>query len=183
MKESTKEYLQNYNKNPKECLNCKENIIFKKGDKLHKFKKRKFCSLECSRNYTSKTKSKFNYCVKCNIKVRKESTLCRTCFNITNNPINERTLKSFIGGEKYLSTKCQSIRKDARKKMQKWFPIDIRKCKYCNNDDFKEVLEVHHIKGILQFDYNTKIKEINNIDNMIWVCPSHHSMIEKGLLV
>ena len=33
------------------------------------------------------------------------------------------------------------------------------------------------------FMLDFKIKEINNIDNMIWVCPSHHAMIEKGLLV
>ena len=67
--------------------------------------------------------------------------------------------------------------------MEKWFPIETRECKYCKNNEFKDVLEVHHLKNILSFSLETKIKEINNIDNMIWVCLSHHAMIEKGLLV
>ena len=148
----------------------------------NKFKKRKFCSLECSRKYTSKTKTKINYCTQCDIKIGKKSATCRTCFNIANNSINERTLGSFIMGEKYLSSKCQSIRKDARMKMKKWFPVNDRRCKFCNHDEFKEVLEVHHLKGILQFDDNVKIKDINSKENMIWICPSHHAMLEKGLM-
>ena len=182
MKKETLLFLEAYNKNPKECLNCGSPILFKPGDKLHKFKKRKFCSLKCSRENTSKNK-KNHTCYSCGDKRDKNSELCRKCFNIINNPINEKTLGSFIQGEKYLSSKCQSIRKDARVKMEKWFPIETRECKYCKTKEFKDVLEVHHLKNILSFSLETKIKEINNIDNMIWVCPSHHAMIEKGLLV
>ena len=56
MKKETLLFLETYNKNPKECLNCGSPILFKPGDKLHKFKKRKFCSLKCSRENTSKTR-------------------------------------------------------------------------------------------------------------------------------
>ena len=183
MTNRTKIILEEYNKNPKKCEECSEFIKFKSGDKLHKFLNRKFCSLTCSRNYITRTRTKLTKCKECKVKINNKSTLCRTCFNIKNNPINEKTLGDFIQGEKYLSSKCQGIRKDARMKMQKWFPLENRKCKYCLDDEFKQVLEVHHIKGILTFDIDTKIKHINNIDNLIWVCPSHHAMLEKGLLV
>lgn len=182
MNNSTINFLKEYNLNPNKCLNCNNSILFKEGDKLHKFKFRKFCSLQCSRENTSKNK-KIYICESCGGKRDKASCLCRICFNIENNPINERVLGSFIEGHKYLSSKCQNIRKNARMKMQKWFPIETRSCKYCNGDEFKNVLEVHHIKNILSFSLETKIKEINSIDNMIWVCPSHHAMVEKGLLV
>ena len=48
--------------------------------------------------------------------------------------------------------------------------------------DYYEILEVHHIKGILQFDQNTLISEINKISNLVWLCPNCHAMLEKGLL-
>lgn len=35
-------------------------------------------------------------------------------------------------------------------------------------------------KGILEFDEDTLIKEINNENNL--VCPNHHIMLEKGLI-
>ena len=42
MKKETLLFLETYNKNPKECLNCGSPILFKPGDKLHKFKKENF---------------------------------------------------------------------------------------------------------------------------------------------
>ena len=45
-----------------------------------------------------------------------------------------------------------------------------------------KILEVHHLKGILQFDEDTLIKEINSEDNLVWLCPNHHAMLEKGLI-
>lgn len=53
---------------------------------------------------------------------------------------------------------------------------------YCHNHEFDEILEVHHLKGILQFDEDTLIKEINSEDNLVWLCPNHHAMLEKGLI-
>ena len=92
MKKETLLFLETYNKNPKECLNCGSPILFKPGDKLHKFKKRKFCSLKCSRENTSKNK-KNHTCYSCGDKRDKNSELCRKCFNIINNPINEKTVE------------------------------------------------------------------------------------------
>lgn len=48
--------------------------------------------------------------------------------------------------------------------------------------EFDAILEVHHLKGILEFDEDTLIKEINNENNLVWLCPNHHIMLEKGLI-
>lgn len=34
----------------------------------------------------------------------------------------------------------------------------------------------------LKFDEDTLIKEINNENNLVWLCPNHHIMLEKGLI-
>lgn len=183
MRQETKEFKKNYNNNPNKCENCNKDILFKDGDKPSHILKRKFCSLECSREQTIRTKKIIRICIECGRTRSKNSEKCRSCYNKENVSIGERTLGSYVDGEKYLTSKCQNIRRDARIKMEKEYPFEIRKCKYCNNDEFKEVLEVHHIKGILKFELSVKIKETNSLENMIWVCPSHHAMLEKGLLV
>ena len=55
-------------------------------------------------------------------------------------------------------------------------------CEYCHNHEFDEILEVHHIKGILEFDSTAKVKEINDLKNLVWLCPNHHRMLELGLI-
>jgi len=34
----------------------------------------------------------------------------------------------------------------------------------------------------LEFDKNATIEEINNINNIVWLCPNHHRMLELGLI-
>ena len=55
-------------------------------------------------------------------------------------------------------------------------------CAYCHNHEFDDILEVHHIKGILTFDMSTKLKDINCDENLVWLCPNHHAMLERGLI-
>lgn len=60
--------------------------------------------------------------------------------------------------------------------------IGCEVCAYCHNHEFDDILEVHHIKGILEFDRSATIAEINNENNLVWLCPNHHKMLEMGLI-
>ena len=97
------------------------------------------------------------------------------------NEFLERTLRSFIDEDMTYSThKCGTIRKKSRKILEE---SNVEKvCAYCKNHDFDDILEVHHIKGIMSFDRDTKMNEINSISNLVWLCPNHHIMLEKGLI-
>ena len=53
---------------------------------------------------------------------------------------------------------------------------------YCHNHEFDDILEVHHLKGILEFDRSATVAEINDINNLVWLCPNHHKMLEMGLI-
>lgn len=109
------------------------------------------------------------------------SELCKDCRKKQKRQnIKNRTLGSFIDGHKYLAIKCSDIRKDARRTIEESNKEKV--CAYCHNHDFDQILEVHHIKGILEFDSSTTIGDVNDINNLVWLCPNHHKMLEMGLI-
>ena len=126
-------------------------------------------------------KSYYNECPICGRKKYHTSEVCSKCRKeIKRNNIKEQTLGHYIDGQKYLATKCNDIRKDAKRTLEE---SDREKvCEYCRNHEFDEILEVHHKKGILEFDSSAKIKEINSLENLVWLCPNHHRMLEMGLI-
>ena len=125
-------------------------------------------------------KSLRRICPACGKPKSPEAEFCLECNKKKRGCIENRTLGYFISGQKYLTTKCGEIRKHARKTLEK--SSRERVCEYCHNHEFDKILEVHHIKGILEFSEDALISEINNENNLIWLCPNHHAMLEKGLI-
>ena len=60
--------------------------------------------------------------------------------------------------------------------------VQEKVCKYCHNHEFDDILEVHHLRGITTFNEHDKISKINNDENLVWLCPNHHCMLELGLI-
>lgn len=54
-----------------------------------------------------------------------------------------------------------------------------KECAICGYDKHYEVA---HIIAVSDFDDNTLISEINNIDNLIALCPNHHWEYDNGIL-
>ena len=167
------------------CENCgKEKKILKSDFKKSKNKKF-FCNHSCSAIYNNKLrekKTKYNYnkCPICGELKYKTSELCKKCSDKKKKYIKNKTLGDFIEGKQYLTSKCNEIRRDARQTLEE---SKIEKvCAFCKNHEFDDILEVHHIKGILDFKKENTIKEINSLSNLIWLCPNHHKMLEKGLI-
>ena len=173
--------IKKYYENPNICKNCKGIIEVKYGQRLSDVRRKKFCSHNCSASYNNKNRTNKEriICPQCGGKKHPDGKICKICYN-NNRSINEKTLGYYIKGQKYLTSKCQHIRKHARDVIEKSDKEKV--CSYCKNHEFDEILEVHHVKSILEFDLNTKIKVINDISNLIWLCPNHHSMCEKGLI-
>ena len=89
--------------------------------------------------------------------------------------IGERTLKeSEIRKD---AGKYQRIRNNAQTIVNK-AGIE-RKCFVCG---YKKHVEVCHKKGIGSFSPDTKIKQINDLSNLILLCPTHHWELDHGLL-
>lgn len=49
--------------------------------------------------------------------------------------------------------------------------IQNPKCKICG---YNKHIEVAHIKAVSEFSDSTLISEINDINNLIGLCPNHH---------
>ena len=179
------------------CENCGKEKQITKGDFNKSKTKKFFCNHSCSAEFNNKnrtietdviweyndngkTKRGYNKCPICGRLKNYTSKLCRKCSDKEKYLIKERTLGSYIDGQKYLTTKCGEIRRDARRTIEESKVEKV--CAFCKNHDFDDILEVHHIKGILEFDSETTIKEINSLSNLIWLCPNHHIMLEKCLI-
>ena len=198
------ETLKNYYENPNYCQNCGEIIKVNENQPLYETKRKKFCNLSCAASFNNKGKVKnpsgnnglvpvlkekdekilkqsdiAKICPICGNSKNYRAKICKDCYH-SQIDIGNNTLGFYIADKKYLTSKCQEIRRHARKIIEK-SPRD-KVCAYCKDIQFNEILEVHHIKGILEFSQDTLLKDINNEDNLIWLCPNHHAMLEKNLI-
>lgn len=178
------------------CKECGKEFKILKGEYNKSETKHFFCNNSCAAKYNNrhrerkasdviwlgeKKKKGYEVCPVCGGLKRKGSKLCKTCSDKKKrNNIKEKTLGYFIDGKKYLTSKCGDIRRDARKTIEE--SKRERVCAYCHNHEFDDILEVHHIKGILEFDRTATIREINDEKNLVWLCPNHHKMLEMGLI-
>ena len=156
------------------CEQCGKEKIVELNDYNRSKTKRFFCNSSCAAKYnnheTPKRKKKPE-----KEKIKKARKTKRT--------VQDKELGYYVGYDnntKYLSTKCQTIRQDAKRTLSESSVEKV--CFYCKNHEFDEILEVHHLKGILEFDRHTKISEINALKNLVWLCPNHHTMLEKGMI-
>jgi len=95
------------------------------------------------------------------------------------NTIKELTLREHnqFYGAKPNKGKFHEIRINARRVMK---DNNIEYC--CKVCGYKTYVEVCHLKSIADFDLSTKIKDINSLDNLAYLCPNHHKELDRGLL-
>jgi predicted restriction endonuclease len=102
-----------------------------------------------------------------------KSNCCNKCSN--SKRIKFHTLKdtahSVVHGQ---SAKFNIIRGRARNQHK-----HIKACQFCGYDKH---VEVCHIKSISSFDLSTTIREINDLSNLIYLCPNCHWELDKGIL-
>ena len=53
------------------------------------------------------------------------------------------------------------------------------RCVLCG---FDEYVEVCHIKPICNFPLDTKVSEVNRLDNLVYLCPNHHILLDRKKL-
>ena len=121
-------------------------------------------------------KNKTDKCSCGNVKMKK-SKKCQTCANklkkenLLNKSIEETSHSNGTGH------KFTYIRQVARN-----FKIKEGKPKLCSICGFKHHVEVCHIKAISSFSTDTKISVVNNLNNLIYLCPNHHYMFDHDLI-
>ncbi len=150
------------------CLNC--------GKETHN---PKFCSLKCSATYTNKfyqkRKAKPQFCKYCGKPlVGKRQTVCDEC-----NP----NIVDWMGrtvGDIQRSAKYQvsaHLRTIARSVYEK---ADLPRV--CANCGYDKHVEICHIKPINSFPDDTPVAVINDLANLVALCPNCHWELDHGLL-
>lgn len=172
---------QNKNRRNKVEVNCKNcsKIFYKIPSQIYK-SKNNFCNRSCAATYNNKhsvrnygpKKVKFYYCRICS------KELDRRVYCEEHRPsILLKTIAELENTNTSPSNKHCNIRSNARYIAKTSGLLD--KCKVCS---YSIHIVTCHIKGIASFGKNTTISVVNDISNLIGLCPNHHWEFDHNLL-
>ena len=171
-------YLEEYYKNPNICKHCNNIILVQNKQKIKEVKRKIFCNRSCAAAFNSKLfpKRKCAVCKKLTKRVRNK-TCSKKCQKKIKTPV-----ELYTKGELFTKSKnWQSARSTIQHKARKaFFSSNLPKeCKICN---YSNHIEISHIKSVSSFEESSLIKDINNLENLIPLCPNHHWEFDNGLL-
>ena len=156
------------------CLSCKKTIP---PDKDYR---QKFCDRSCSASYNNvrRTRRHKRTCADCGRHTpATKGGRCQPC----NSEYKEAKAKARPISEMFCNGKTgykfNYIRSWAKRLMNR-ANLD-KKCDVCG---FDVVVEVCHIVPISEFPGNTPMGTVNSLNNMVYLCPNHHAMFDRGLL-
>ena len=147
------EALKKYYDNPNICKECGKIIIVKEKEKVCFVRKKQVCSQSCNAKYNNKLRIRIK-----KAKIKKDKILLITDFT------TKGELKLRLSSWQSWRT---AIQHNACKKM-KSIEYKCNKCGYTTHN------QVCHIKPVSSFNDNSTLGEINNISNLLYLCPTHH---------
>lgn len=188
------EALKRYYSSPNICKHCNQIIKVRDHEKVSEVRKRKFCSRSCAASYNNS--GRFNqpegHCEKCGIEIvfvrRKNGgyskrKYCDNCVKLVKakkcgtTPILELTKGELFSKRSNWQSARSGIAKHARRVFNS---SGLKKeCKVCG---YNKHIQVSHIKDVADFDDDTLIMEINDIDNLVALCPNHHWEFDNHIM-
>lgn len=159
----TQKYIEDYYNNPNYCKHCGKIIFLDINQKTHNIKKKKFCNRTCAAIFNN---SKFPKRIK-KEKSRKEKI----------DIVGIRTKGEMLSLRKTWQGYRSAIAKHARKIFK-----ESDKDKKCFTCGYDKHYDVAHIKPVSDFSENVLILKINDINNLIALCPNCHWEYDNGLI-
>lgn len=164
------------------CLKCNNEIIAKANQRPSDVKKKKYCSLSCTTSHLNTLRRlipKTQICLICKNKFTIKR-LRKYCSNDCRR--QARINKLITKGQLYINCKdWQSARATIRKMAFVTFNRSSKpkRCIICNYDKH---IEVAHIKAVKDFGDNVLLCNINDINNLVALCPTHHWEYDNDML-
>lgn len=140
----------------------------------------KFCSKSCSVTHNNTTKPKRNQegsCRICNSIISTRYKYCSDCKKAGVDRVDWKSITIEELTNRFGINKHSKIRYHSRKEYFRNYRENS-----CENCGYNLHIEVCHIKPIKDFKLNSKLAEINSIDNLIALCPNCHWEFDNGLL-
>ena len=143
----------------KHCEKCKS-IIPKSKDPRNRF-----CSSKCA-NQTIHKSTRLCACGNKLGLTKSGNTRykCQTCLDSSR--ISSQTIESTLGEG---PNRFNKIRHDARRVLDK-----SKRKKICNECGYSKHVEVCHLKSISSFNIQELVSKVNDLTNLVYLCPNHH---------
>lgn len=148
------------NKEISNALGCCKSVItyHVREKKKIGIKKKNLCS--CG-NYKSLVAER---CQECENKLRREKLMSRTLGDIKDSTSNKNNPFHLVRAQ------ARMIMEESKAKHE---------CAICG---FSEYVETCHIKAISDFTLDTRVSEVNRLDNLVYLCPNHHILLDRNKL-
>ncbi len=159
----------------KQCINCEKEIP------EYKDKRQKFCDRSCAATFNNRLHPKRRperLCSRCSKPLSSGAKLCQGCVNARHlERVQGQPTVNYMLKDSASRAKNSPIRKWARRTLE--LEGRARKCEKCG---FDLVIQVCHIRPIVDFPEDTLMGVVNSAGNLIYLCPNHHAMLDRGLL-
>jgi hypothetical protein len=165
------------------CLQCDDSFERSQG-RINRGET-KFCSSSCSATYNNSNakpgrkfgpdRITFTYCKMkdCGILIS-NSYYCETHRPLK---IKEKTIGELENKNQRKANRFSSIRDNARVVAKK--NGISNECLLCG---YNKIVQVCHIKSLSSFPIDTKISEVNSLENLVCLCPNHHWEMDHSVL-
>jgi len=144
------------------CKYCGSPIEHREGSKP-----RDFCSVSCSnksRKIPGRTRPGYDLC-QCGSEKRIEAKVCSEC---RREKYDNQTIQELIYSKGHRSNAFGAIRGRARTVAKN---NGLDKCAVCG---YTKHVEICHRKAISDFPETAVMSEVNAVENLIALCPTHH---------
>jgi len=162
--------INDYYKNPVVCKYCGEIIKVKANQGVSEVKAKKFCNKRCAASYNNKKyKKRYNK--------RSKLHWAIIDMNVIGGPVGRRTKKQILRDYKGYTAGRNAIRKHAQIRYH-----NSDKPKHCFICGYDKHIEVCHIKSVSEFSDDAFVNDINNLNNLVALCPTHHWELDNKYL-
>ncbi len=160
------------------CCHCQKSIYRLNSEIARSLTGNFFCSRSCAAIVNNKStikRERTKKCKQCKSLILSGYTYCDKCY-VEKHYLSHKTLNEAIA-LRTDANRYTGIRGNGRNVF--YASNKLHCCAYCGYDKH---IEICHIKDICEFDPQTLISIINDIDNLIALCPNHHWEFDHGLL-
>lgn len=169
----------------KNCKNCGFEFYKKSSQSKSDWFSRIYCSKSCAaksnnRLFPKRIAPKFRECFKCRVRIeynkRRYCDECRKNLKPKSTVIHKTKKELFKSRRNWQSART-SIRRIAQVTIEK---TGIEKC--CYVCGYSKHVHICHKKSVSSFDNSATVQEINNISNLVYLCPNHHWELDNMIL-
>lgn len=162
----------------KPCHTCQRVVTRPPCDFARSASGRIFCSRSCSASFNNRVmpkRIKSTRCIECQEPIRWGYRRCKTCHEALRR-LDQKTLLEATRGRKD-ATRYTGVRSHARKVY-----ADSGRPKQCAVCGYSKHVEICHIRDISTFPMETPVIEVNDINNLVALCPNHHWEFDNDLI-